>query len=240
MSWREAAKKRAAVEAVKHVEDGHVLGLGSGTTAAFAIKEIGRRIKEEGLRVLGVPTSNQSHFLAIEQRIPLTTLDENPQLDLDIDGADQIDRVLNLIKGGGGALTREKIVAAAAKRLIIVADETKLVVNLGEKQCLPVEVLQFALPVVSSRIEAIGGEPFLREKSDKSGPYVTDNGNLILDVDFGVIERPAKLESELRAIPGVVETGLFIGMADMVYVGTETAVKTMWREGRQGFPAGRE
>ena len=230
MSWREIAKKRAAVEAVKHVEDGHVLGLGSGTTAAFAIKEIGRRIKEENLRVLGVPTSNQSFFLAVQQGIPLTTLDENPQLDLDIDGADQIDRALNLIKGGGGALTREKIVAAAAKRLIIVADETKLVENLGENQCLPVEVLQFALPIVSSRIEAIAGKPLLRERKDGSGPYVTDNGNFILDVDFGTIDSPAELESELRAIPGVVETGLFIGMADTAYVGTETNVKKMRRE----------
>ena len=230
MSWREIAKKRAAVEAVKHVEDGHVLGLGSGSTAAFAIKEIGRRIKEENLRVLGVPTSNQSFFLAVEQGIRLTTLDENPQLDLDIDGADQIDRALNLIKGGGGALTREKIVAAAAKRLIIVADETKLVENLGKNQCLPVEVLQFALPIVSSRIEAIAGKPLLREKKDGYGPYVTDNGNFILDVDFGTIDSPAELESELRAIPGVVETGLFIGMADTAYVGTETNVKKMRRE----------
>jgi len=230
MSWREIAKKRAAVEVVKHVEDGHVLGLGSGTTAAFAIMEIGRRIKEENLRVLGVPTSNQSFFLAVEQGIPLTTLYENPQLDLDIDGADQIDRALNLIKGGGGALTREKIVAAASKRLIIVADETKLVENLGENQCLPVEVLQFALPIVSSRIKAIAGKPLLREKKDGSGPYVTDNGNFILDVDFGTIDSPAELESELRAIPGVVETGLFIGMADTAYVGTETNVKKMRRE----------
>jgi len=240
MSWREIAKKRAAVEAVRHVEDGHVLGLGSGTTAAFAIKEIGRRIREEGLRVLGVPTSFQSFFLAAEQGIPVTTLDEHPRLDLDIDGADQIDRDLNLIKGGGGALTREKVVAAAAMKFIVVADETKLTNSLGENQCLPVEILPFAFPTVSSRLEAAGGRPLLRKKSDRSGPYVTDNGNFILDVDFGVIERPAKLESELRAIPGVVETGFFIGMADMAYVGTETTVKTMWREGQQVFPAGHE
>ena len=230
MSWRENAKKRAAIEAVKHVEDGHVLGLGSGSTATYAIKEIGRRIKEESLRVLGVPTSYQSFLLAVEQGIPVTTLDEHPQLDLDIDGADQIDRELNLIKGGGGALTREKIVASAAKELIIVADETKLADNLGKNQCLPVEVLQFALPIVSSRMEAICGKPFLREKKDGSGPYVTDNGNFILDVDFGAIGRPADLESRLRAVPGVVETGLFIEMADIAYVGTETAVEEMRRE----------
>ena len=230
MSWREIAKKRASVEAVRHVEDGFILGLGSGTTAAFAIEEIGRRVREEGLRVLGVPTSYQSFFLAIEEGIPTTTLDEHPQLDLDIDGADQIDGELNLIKGGGGALTREKVVASSAKKLIVVADETKLTNGLGENQYLPVEVLPFALPVVSSRMEATGGRPLLREKGDKSGPYVTDNGNFILDVDFRLIDHPAELESELRAIPGVVETGLFIGMADLAYVGTETTVKTMSKE----------
>jgi len=230
MSWIDAAKRRAAVEAVKHVQDGHIIGIGSGSTAAFAIREIGRKIKEENLRVLGVPTSNQSFFLAVEQGIPVTTLDEHPQLDLDIDGADQIDRALNLIKGGGGALTREKVVAAAANELIIVADETKLVENLGKNQRLPVEVLKFALPIVSSRVRAIGGKPFLRDRKDGSGPYVTDNGNFIMDLDFGTIERPAELESELRAIPGVVETGFFIGMADISYVGTKTAVKKMRRE----------
>jgi len=227
MSWRETAKKRASVEAVRHVEDGFILGLGSGTTAAFAIKEIGRRIREEGLRVLGVPTSYQSYFLAVEEGIPVTTLDEHPQLDLDIDGADQVDGKLNLIKGGGGALTREKVVASSAKKLIVVADETKLTNGLGENQYLPVEVLPFALPVVSSRMEATGGRPLLREKGDKSGPYVTDNGNFILDVDFGMIDRPAELESELRTVPGVVETGLFIGMSDLAYVGTKTTVRTM-------------
>jgi ribose 5-phosphate isomerase A len=229
MSWRTKAKERAAVEAVKHVKDGFILGLGSGTTAAFAIKEIGRRIKEEDLRVLGVPTSHQSSSLAIEESIPLTTLDEHPRLDLDIDGADQIDRELNLIKGGGGALTREKVVASASKELIIVADETKLAESLGENQLLPVEVLSFALPIVSSRVKATGGKPLLRKKKDGSGPYVTDDGNFILDVDFGVIESPAELESELRVVPGVVETGLFIGMTDIAYVGTETTVKAIRR-----------
>jgi len=231
MSWRESAKRRAALEAVKHVEDGFVLGLGSGSTAAYAIREIGKKIREESLTVLGVPTSYQAFLLAVECGIPITTLNEHPKLDLDIDGADQLDGDLNLIKGGGGALTREKVVAAAAKELIIVADETKLTGNLGRNQPLPVEVLPFALPLVSLDITAIGGKPVLREKADRSGPYITDNGNFILDVDFGAIDNPSMLESRLKAFPGVVETGLFIGMAHLAYVGTKKTVRTIRREG---------
>lgn len=230
MSWRAAAKKRAAAEAVKHIEDGFVLGLGSGSTVAFAIKEIGRRIKEGNLRVLGVPTSYQAFLLAVQCGIPITTLNEHVQLDLDIDGADQIDEGLNLIKGKGGALTREKIVAAAAKSFIIVADETKLTEKLGKGQPLPIEVLPIAEPIISSRIKKMGGEPVLREKKDGTGPYITDNGNFILDVNFGPIDDPAELESRLKSIPGVVETGLFIGMAQIAYIGTETTVKTMRKE----------
>jgi len=230
MSWRKAAKKRAALKAVEHVENGFVLGLGSGSTAAYAIREIGKRIRKESLTVLGVPTSYQTFHLAVECGIPITTLNEHPKLDLDIDGADQIDGDLNLIKGGGGALTREKVVAAAAKELIIVADETKLTGNLGRNQPLPVEVLPFALPLVSPDIAAMGGKPVLREKADRSGPYITDNGNFILDVDFGAIDNPSLLESRLKAFPGVVETGLFIGMAHLAYVGTEKTVRTIRRE----------
>ncbi|MCW4021334.1 MAG: ribose-5-phosphate isomerase RpiA [Candidatus Bathyarchaeota archaeon] len=230
MVWRESAKKRAALEAVKHVEDGFILGLGTGSTAAFAVKEIGRRIKEENLHVLGVSTSHQTLLLAVECGVPITTLDEHPQLDLDIDGADQIDADLNLIKGGGGALTREKVVATASKKLIIVADETKLADSLGENVDLPVEVLPFAVPVVLSRVRAMGGKPVLRKKQDKSEPYVTDNGNFILDVNFGTITDLSGLESKLKSIPGIIETGLFIGMAETVYIGTRTTVRTMQKE----------
>jgi len=230
MSWRDAAKKRAAVEAVKYVEDGFVLGLGAGSTASIAIKEIGKRAREENLRVLGVPTSNQAFLLAVECGIPVTTLNEHPQLDCDIDGADQIDKNLNLIKGMGGALTREKIVATVSKTLIIVADETKLTDRLGKDQQVPVEVLPFALPVVKQSVEAMGGIPVLRERMNRSGPYVTDNGNFILDVDFGTIESPAELQSKVKALPGVVETGLFIKMAHRAYIGTRAALKTMKRE----------
>jgi len=230
MSWREDAKKRAALEAARNVEDGFVIGLGSGSTVSYAISEIGRRIREENLKVLAVPTSYKTLLLAVKCGIPLTTLNEHPQLDLDIDGADQIDEELNLIKGRGGALTREKIVASASKTLIIVADKSKLTKSLGKDQLIPIEVLPFALPLVTNKIKKMGGKPNLRERKDGSGPYVTDNGNFILDVDFGVIQEPITLEANLKKIPGVIETGLFIGMAEKAYIGTEETVKILRKQ----------
>ena len=227
MSWREDAKRRAASEAAGYVEDGFVVGLGSGSTAAYAIREIGRRVREEGLRVLGVPSSYSAFLLAVKSGIPLTTLNEHPILDLDIDGADQIDRRLNLIKGMGGALTREKIIAASSKKFIVVADETKLTSSLGEGQPIPIEILPFALPLVIDRIRRIGGRPKLRERKDGSGPYITDNGNFILDVDFGAVDEPAKLEMRLKGIPGVIETGLFLGMAQEAIIGTKDGIKVI-------------
>lgn len=231
LDWRDHAKRRAALEAVRNVKDGYVVGLGSGTTAAFAIEEIGRRIRDEKLRVLGVPTSYQAFMLAVRCRIPITTLVEHPQLDLDIDGADQIDPDLNLIKGrGGGAITKEKVVASAARKLIIVADKTKLTSKLGENQSVSVEVFPFAEPFVSLKIREMGGESILRKRKDNSGPFVTDNGNFILDVDFGVIKNPRELDLKLKMIPGVVETGLFVEMADIAYIGSETSVDMVERK----------
>jgi len=230
MSWKEDAKKRAALEAARNVEDGFVIGLGSGSTVSYAISEIGRRIREENLKVLAVPTSYKTLLLAVKCGIPLTTLNEHPQLDLDIDGADQIDEELNLIKGRGGALTREKIVASASKTLIIVADKSKLTKSLGKDQLIPIEVLPFALPLATNKIKKMGGKPNLRERKDGSGPYVTDNGNFILDVDFGVIQEPITLEANLKKIPGVIETGLFIGMAEKAYIGTEETVKILRKQ----------
>ena len=161
--WVETAKKTAALEAVKHVKDGFTVGLGSGSTAAYAIEEIGRRMKREELRVQGVPTSYQAFMLAVQHGIPATTLEEQPTLDLTIDGADQIDPDLNLIKGMGGALAREKIVAAASKSLVIIADENKKVKVLGERgHPVPVETLTFAASLVKQRIRKIGGTPVLR------------------------------------------------------------------------------
>ena len=230
MSWKERAKKRAALEAAKLVKDGFVVGLGSGSTVAYAVKEIGRRIQRKELQILGVPTSHQALMLAVESGVPLTTLNEHPQLDLAIDGADQIDKDLNLIKGMGAALTREKIVASAAKKLAIVADETKIVETLGINQPVPIETLPFALPTVISRVRKMGGKPSLRKAKGKVGPVITDNGNFIIDVDFASITAPKELDLQLKSIPGVIETGLFIGMADVVYVGTKTSVQRLRRK----------
>ncbi len=219
MTWREEAKRRVALEAVKHLQEDFIVGLGSGSTAAYVIQEIGRQMLQDGLRVLGVPTSSQAMMLAMRSGIPLTTLDEYPSLDLAIDGADQLDKKLNLIKGGGGALTREKIVASAAKQFIVVADETKLVEKLGTNCRVPVEVLPFALATATASIEELGGKPLLRESGGKVGAVVTDNGNYIIDIDFGPVKDAEELNQRLKLIPGVVETGLFIQMADIVYLG---------------------
>ncbi|MGC9345949.1 MAG: ribose 5-phosphate isomerase A [Candidatus Bathyarchaeales archaeon] len=191
----EKAKKNAALEAVKHVKDNFVIGLGSGSTVAYAIEEIGNKIKREGLHVLGVPTSYQAFILAVKHEIPITTFEEHPVLDLTIDGADQIDEELNLIKGMGGALTCEKVVASASKRLIIVADERKKVKVLGENNHpIPIEVVPFAAKPVMLKIKEIGGTPVLREGKGKVGPVITDNGNAIIDVDFGLIRKPDSTE----------------------------------------------
>jgi ribose 5-phosphate isomerase A len=223
VTWRDEAKRRAALEAVKHVEDGFVVGLGSGSTAAYVIEEIGRLIRQDGLQVRAVPSSSQSMIVAVQSGVPLTTLDEHPVIDLAIDGADEVDKKLDMIKGGGGALTREKIVASAAKQVVIVADETKLVETLGAFK-VPVEVLPFARASVTTKIKKLGGKPFLRESKGKVGAVVTDNGNYIVDVDFGPITDAGKLNQQLKLIAGIIETGLFIGMADIVYLGKADGV----------------
>ncbi|MEM3459500.1 MAG: ribose 5-phosphate isomerase A [Candidatus Bathyarchaeia archaeon] len=226
--WIERAKRNAALEAVKHVKDGFVVGLGSGSTAAYAIEAIGDRIKKEELRIYGVPTSYQAFTLAVKHKIPITTLEEHPILDLTIDGADQIDEKLNLIKGMGGALAREKIVASASKKLIIVADESKKANTLGEKNHpVPIEVLPFAVPFVTRKIKEIGGSSLLREGIKKVGPVISDNGNVIIDAYFGLIQKPKELEQKLRFIPGIVETGLFIKMANVAYIGKRSGIEKM-------------
>ncbi|MEM1564008.1 MAG: ribose 5-phosphate isomerase A [Candidatus Bathyarchaeia archaeon] len=227
----EKAKKNAALEAVKHVKDGFILGLGSGSTVAYAAEEIGKRIVAKKLRVKAVPTSYQAFMLAVKNSIPITTLEENSTIDLTIDGADQIDDDLNLIKGMGGALTREKIVAAASKTLIIIADEGKKAKILGENgQQLPIEVLPFAASFVTRKLSQLGGKPKIREGAGKVGPIITDNGNFIIDVDFGLIKDPEELEKRLKMVPGIVETGLFINMADIVYLGKRDGVEKLERK----------
>jgi ribose 5-phosphate isomerase A len=215
------AKRSAALAAVKHVKDGFIVGLGSGSTAAFAIEALGERAKRENLHMMGIPTSYQAFLLAVECRIPITTLDEHPEVDVTIDGADQVTPELCLIKGMGAALAREKIVAAASKLNVIIADEQKKVKLLGEKgQGVPVEVLPFAISLAKRKIMALGGKPVVREGKGKLGPTITDNGNAILDSYFGEIANPAELEVKVKMVPGVVETGFFVGLTDLAYIGT--------------------
>jgi ribose 5-phosphate isomerase A len=226
----DAAKRNAAYAAVEHVKDGMVVGLGSGTTAAYAIIAIGELRKHQNLNVLGVPSSYQAFELAVQNGIPVTTLEEHSILDLNIDGADQIDPQLNLIKGMGAALCREKIVATSAMQNIFIADEKKHVKELGENgQPVPIEVVPFAIPLVRTRIMKLHGSPLLRETKGKLGPVISDNGNAIMDASFGAISDPAVLERQLKLIPGVVETGLFMGLTDVVYLGGDTTVKKLER-----------
>ncbi len=221
-------KRQASERAVEHVESGFVIGLGSGTTAALAIRLIGARLKAGELRdVLGVPTSLQAAQEAISSGIPLTTLDEHPELDLLIDGADQIDHELRAIKGGGGALLREKVVASSSRLVIVVADETKLTERLGVDCPVPVEVHPFAVRPVYMRLLKMGAKPRIRTGTGKLGPVVTDNGNLIIDVSFDEVSDPRRLEWSLKAIPGVLETGLFIDLIDLAYIGTQEGVRRL-------------
>jgi ribose 5-phosphate isomerase A len=220
------AKKKVALEAVKHVKDGFVVGLGSGSTAAFAIEALGERVKNGDLHIMGVPTSYQAFLLAVECKIPVTTLDEHSVIDVTIDGADQLTPELYLIKGGGAALAREKIVASATKLNIIIADQPKKTRLLGENnQFVPIEVLPFALPIVKETIAAMGGKPVVREGKGKLGPTITDNGNAVIDAYFGEIVNPAELAVKVKMIPGVVETGFFIGLTDIAYLGSSGAVE---------------
>lgn len=222
----ENEKRNAALAAVKHVKNNFVVGLGSGSTAAYAIEALGERIKREKIQLLAVPTSYQAFLLAVNYGITITTLEEHNTIDLTIDGADQIDPKLNLIKGMGAALAREKIVASASKQNITIADKNKKVKALGENNHpVPVEVLPFAISSVKRKIEKIGGTPVLREGKGKLGPVITDNGNAVVDAVFGVIDNAERLEKQLKMIPGVVETGLFIGLANIAYVGSNSSVE---------------
>jgi len=216
----EAAKRRAGERAAEAVTDGDVVGLGTGSTAAFAIRAIGDRV-DAGLDVRGIPTSYQAADLAREVGIPRCTLaDATP--DVAIDGADQV-AAGALLKGGGAAHAREKVVDAAADRFLVVADERKAVAVLDGP--VPVEVLPDAVPTVRDAVEGLGGEPVRRDAERKDGPVVTDNGNLVLDCGFGAIEEPAGLAADLDGVPGVVAHGIFVDLADVVYVGTGDGVE---------------
>jgi ribose 5-phosphate isomerase A len=221
----DAQKRRAGEAAVDAVSDGMVVGLGTGSTAAHAIRALGRAV-DAGLDVRGVPTSFQSRRLALEVGVPLTDLDAVDGLDVAIDGADQVvDDGAVLVKGGGAAHTREKLVAASAARYVVVADPTKLAD--GVTHAVPVSVVPEAWTLVADRVEAMGGEPSLREAAHKDGPVVTDEGDLVLDCAFGADEDPAALARRLSSVPGVVEHGLFVDVADEVLVGTDDGVDVL-------------
>ena len=220
----EEEKEAAGRAAARLVRDGDIVGLGTGSTAYFAVAALGERVKS-GLKIIGIPTSVRTADVARAVGIPLTTLGEHPEIDITIDGADEVDPKLNLIKGGGGALTREKVIATASKKMVVVADSGKLVPVLG-KFPLPVEVIAFARTVVEKKIVSLGGSPKLRVKADGS-PFVTDNGNQILDCGFGKIADPPALARELSGTPGLVEHGLFIGLAKLVIVGRGDSVDEM-------------
>jgi ribose 5-phosphate isomerase A len=213
-------KRRAGEVAADRIESGMIVGLGTGSTAAFAVEAIGRRLASGDLRnVVGVPTSTRTGELAQSAGIPLTTLNDHPRLDLTIDGADEVDPSGNLIKGGGGALLWEKIVAAASEHYIIAVDETKLVDVLGEFFAVPIEVMPFGWRTHLEPISLLGGEPTLRV-GDRDEPFVTDGGHNIIDCRFkGGIPDPARIDRALRSRPGVVETGLFLGMDPEIIVG---------------------
>ena len=220
-------KKAAALAAMDYVTDGMKLGLGTGSTAKHFVDFIGEKVKQ-GWKLICVPTSEATRDQALSLNVPLTTLDETPELDLTVDGADEFDAALTLVKGGGGALLREKIVAASSKRMVVIADASKQVENLGAFP-LPIEVIPFASRSTLRKIEkaahAAGCKGALQFRQRDGADYITDNGNLIIDCAFGIIPDAPKLANLLQAIPGVVEHGLFINMADVAILGTPQGAK---------------
>jgi len=215
-----AAKRAAGYQAAERVKEGMIIGLGTGSTVMYTMERLSQRI-HEGLTIAGIPTSFQTAIRAREYGIPLTTLDDHPVIDLAIDGADEVDPLLRLIKGRGAAHTREKCVAAAARQFIVVVDEQKMVPCL--EGLVPVEIIPFAIRPVMDQITAMGGIPVLREGVKKDGPVITDNMNFIIDARFETLGEPEKLEASIGLIPGVVESGLFCGFTHKttVIVGDE-------------------
>ncbi|PYS40677.1 MAG: ribose 5-phosphate isomerase A [Acidobacteria bacterium] len=212
-------KKQAALAALEEIRDGMIVGLGSGSTAAIFIRELGKA----GLKVLGVPSSQESARIAEEVGVSLTTFKDHPQLDITIHGADEVSPQLDLIKGRGGALVREKIVAHASKRVVIIVDESKLVDRLGSRTAIPVEVIPLAAPRVLIQL----GNARVRERNGQL--FVSDNGNALLDWNHGAIEDTAGLEKQLKAMTGVVDSGIFAGVASCVIVAGSAGVRKLYR-----------
>lgn len=220
-------KIQAAEKAVEQIKSGYIIGLGTGSTANFAIMKIAELLKEGKLNnIIGIPTSNTTEELSISLGIPLTSFEDIQEIDLTIDGADEVDDQLNVIKGGGGALLREKVVAQASKREIIVVDESKISKQLGEKWHVPVEVLKFSFQHEKRYLESLGASVVLR-KADDGNPYVTDENNYILDANFGIISSPGDLARKLEARAGIVEHGLFIDLVSEIIVASTTGIRTI-------------
>jgi ribose 5-phosphate isomerase A len=219
-------KRRAAERALEFVHNGSVVGLGTGSTAKFAIEGLGRRVKE-GLTITGVATSIATERLAKELGINVIGLNEAGVIDVTLDGADEVDPAFNMIKGGGGALTREKLVALSSAKRVMLVDDSKLVQQLGRSRHLPVEVLPFSSAFSARLLEGLGSVTTLRGGANT--PFVTDNGNHILDCAFGPIEDPAGLEKRIKLVPGVVESGLFVGIADVLVIAFEGRVEVRER-----------
>ncbi len=213
-------KQQVGKAAADRVQSGSIVGLGTGSTTAFAIQYLGDRLKSGELTdIKGIPTSFQASVLAKQYGIPLTTLDEVERIHIAIDGADEVDPQKNLIKGGGAAHTREKVVDSLAELFIVVVDQSKIVTALGSTFPVPVEVLPMAIAPVTRALEQLGGKPELRMGIKKDGPVITDQGNMVLDVTFASIPNPAELEKTLNNIPGVLENGIFVGVTDIVLIG---------------------
>ena len=222
---RDHLKRAAAERAVEFVENGMVIGLGTGSTAAFVIDSLSRRVAQ-GLSVVAIPTSEHTAETARSLGIPLASFGEHRRIDLAIDGADEVERgTLNLIKGHGGALLREKIVAAASERFVVVVDDEKLVDRLGERFPIPVEIVQFGWQATAAALEKLGTRPELRQTDGRT--FVTDGGNFILDCPFGSITEPRRLEQAINMTVGVVENGLFLGRSAAAIVASESGVETM-------------
>lgn len=225
----ESLKRIAAEKATESVTSGMIVGLGTGSTVYYALLKLGTMVKE-GLDIVGIPTSAGTEKIAIEQGIPLTTLAFHPTIDLTIDGADEVDAHLNLIKGGGAALVREKIIANASKRILIVVDESKVSRVLGTTFPLPVEIMQFGWEATQTEVNRICGKSDLRLapiQDESQQPLVTDNGNYILDCHFDGIPTPEQVELRLNNIPGVVENGIFVNRADKVIISTPSGIRYM-------------
>ena len=220
LSWVEEAKRRAVLKAIEPIKNGWIIGLGSGSTVTYAVKELARLRRDRRFQLSIVPTSYQMEHLCISNGLTVTSLSEVVNVDYAIDGADQVQEgSLSLVKGGGAALLREKLVDTASRQLAIVVDETKLSKHLGGKQPIPLEVLPLGYKYVQSAVAKMGGRAKLRESLGKAGPVITDNGNFILDADFGKVQNPNQLDRQLKAIPGLLETGFFTKLKKRVYVG---------------------